>query len=264
MDWRDVGIVLSARPYGEGGAIASLLTASHGRHAGLVAGGRGRSLRASLEPGTLVSCRWGARLEAHLGRLTCEAVESSASSLLSEPDKLAALAAFCALTDWALPERQPCPELYDASLALLVALQSEDWATAYVQWEALLLAEAGFPLDLSSCAVTGSTHNLHWVSPKTGRAVCDQVAEPYIGRLLPLPAFLARAFAEGDPDEQSFEDLPPPAVHEVLSGLSLTGYFLLHRLGADLGKPMPTARERFVTRLRRQEEQAFVAAGVDP
>ncbi|MBU2089205.1 MAG: recombination protein O N-terminal domain-containing protein, partial [Alphaproteobacteria bacterium] len=39
MDWTDDGIVLGARPYGEGSIIVSLLTRERGRHAGLVRGG---------------------------------------------------------------------------------------------------------------------------------------------------------------------------------------------------------------------------------
>ena len=34
MHWSDEGIVLSARPHGESGAILQLLTREHGRHAG--------------------------------------------------------------------------------------------------------------------------------------------------------------------------------------------------------------------------------------
>ncbi|GAB3455165.1 DNA repair protein RecO [Insolitispirillum peregrinum] len=244
MEWRDVGIVLSARPHGEGGAIASLLTASHGRHAGLVPAGRSRSRRATLEPGTLLTCRWGARLESHLGRFTCEPVESSASLLLGDPRRLSVLNAFCALADWALPERLPCPDLYDASLALLVALQGEGWAAAYVHWEMLLLAETGFPLDLSACAATGRQDELVWVSPRSGRAVCREAGRPYADRLLPLPAFL---LPEPPVDMEWPEQWDHP---DICTGLALTGYFLQQHLQVTVGKPLPWARGHLVSRLQ--------------
>ena len=38
MEWHDRGLVLSRRPYGDSGAVVSLLTAEHGRHAGLLRG----------------------------------------------------------------------------------------------------------------------------------------------------------------------------------------------------------------------------------
>ena len=65
--WRDQGIVLSARPHGEGGAVVSLLTEEHGRHAGYVHGAQSTKKRAMLEPGCLVQADWSSRVVDHLG-----------------------------------------------------------------------------------------------------------------------------------------------------------------------------------------------------
>jgi DNA repair protein RecO (recombination protein O) len=242
MEWRDAGIVLSSRRHGEGSAIVSVLTASHGRHLGLVRGGGGRSQRGSLQPGTVVACRWSARLEDHLGSLRCEAVESSSSAFLDDADRLAALSALCALADWALPERHPYPDLYDASLALLVALAGEHWPAAYVHWELTLLSQVGFALDLSGCAVTGQREGLAWVSPRTGRAVCAEAGRPYADRLLMLPGFL---WDDSQP-------LPRGVIDpDIGQGLRLTGYFLQHRLEISGNKPLPAARSRLLERLQR-------------
>ena len=51
MDWSDEGIFLSAKPLGEANAVAELFTLGHGRHLGLVRGGRSRRLRPLLQPG---------------------------------------------------------------------------------------------------------------------------------------------------------------------------------------------------------------------
>ncbi|MCH8240742.1 MAG: DNA repair protein RecO, partial [Proteobacteria bacterium] len=75
MQWSDEGIVLSARPHGETSAIAELLTSAHGRHLGLVRGGRSRRLRPVLQPGNLVQANWRARLSEHLGGYTLELVD---------------------------------------------------------------------------------------------------------------------------------------------------------------------------------------------
>ena len=40
MDFSDEGILISAKPLGEANTVAELLTARHGRHLGLVRGGR--------------------------------------------------------------------------------------------------------------------------------------------------------------------------------------------------------------------------------
>jgi DNA repair protein RecO (recombination protein O) len=242
MEWRDAGIVLSSRRHGEGSAIISVLTSAHGRHMGLVRGGGSHSQRAALQPGTVLACRWSARLEDHLGAMRCEAVESSASSFLDDPERLAALASLCALADWALPERHPYPDLYDATLALLVSLPGEHWPAAYVHWELILLAQVGFAVDVTCCAVTGQRDGLTWVSPRTGRAVCAEAGRPYAERLLPLPAFLWD------------ENVPFPSgivQPDIAQGLRLTGYFLHHRIEVPGNKPLPDARGRLLERLER-------------
>ena len=59
-----------------------------------------------------------------------------------------------------------------------------------IRWETVLLADLGYGLDLTSCAVTGETAGLAFVSPKTGRAVTAAGAGVWAARLLRLPSFL--------------------------------------------------------------------------
>ena len=51
MDWSDEGIFLTAKPLGEANAVAELFTLGHGRHLGLVRGGRSRRVLPLLQPG---------------------------------------------------------------------------------------------------------------------------------------------------------------------------------------------------------------------
>ncbi|MET0193521.1 MAG: recombination protein O N-terminal domain-containing protein, partial [Hyphomicrobiaceae bacterium] len=44
MQWSDEGVILSVRAHGEAGAVAEVFTREHGRHLGLVHGGRSRKL----------------------------------------------------------------------------------------------------------------------------------------------------------------------------------------------------------------------------
>ncbi|MFX4222265.1 MAG: recombination protein O N-terminal domain-containing protein [Thalassobaculum sp.] len=70
IDWQDTGIVLSARPHGEGSAVVSLLTAEHGRHAGLARGAFSSRGRGVYQPGNRVLRRpGGPALPRHLGAL---------------------------------------------------------------------------------------------------------------------------------------------------------------------------------------------------
>jgi DNA repair protein RecO (recombination protein O) len=185
MDWMDQGLVLSVRRHGESSAVVTLLTAHHGRHAGLVRGGQSRRLRGVLQPGNQVTATWRARLEEHLGSFVLELDRSLAAPLLPFADRLAALGSLCALVDTGLPERENHPALFENTAAMITALDSEDdsWRPYYVQWELDFLRELGFGLDLSRCVATGGIDDLVYVSPKSGGAVSSAAGVPYRDRL---------------------------------------------------------------------------------
>jgi DNA repair protein RecO (recombination protein O) len=236
MQWTDDAILLSLRRHGETSAVASLLTAAHGRHAGLARGGLAKTARGALQPGNRLLVRWQARLAENLGALSWELEEATGTRWLDDPLRLAGLAAACAMADAVLPEREPHPGAFARLAALLQALAGGSWPGYFVQWELGLLAELGYGLDLSACAVTGGVDDLAFVSPKSGRAVSAAAAEPYRARLLPLPAFLLAGTAA------------TPA--EVMEGLALTGYFLERHVLGPQSRRLPAARSRLVDRLR--------------
>ncbi len=238
MDWTDQGIVLSARKHGESSAIVTLLTSAYGVHAGLVRGGNGKRKRGDLQPGNKVQAHWRARLAEHLGNYTCELSHAHAATLLGDANKLACLSAALAVTEQSLPERQPHPAIFEGLSVLLESLKGDIWPSVYVKWEVGLLGELGFGLDLRSCASTGSTKNLVYVSPKSGRAVSRGAGEPYLKSMLALPAFLMTSGVAGE-------------TREIIDGLALTGYFLERHVFALAGKKQPAARRRLVERLSR-------------
>ncbi|MBF0393280.1 MAG: DNA repair protein RecO [Alphaproteobacteria bacterium] len=233
MNWDDDAIVLAVRRHGESGVIASLLTATHGRHSGLVRGGAGKAKRGVLQPGNAVRAAWKARLAEHLGLLSCELIHPHAAAAMDDATRLACLASACAVAEAALPERQPHPAAYAGLAALLESLPGEAWPSIYVHWELAVLRELGFGLDLGRCAATGVSDGLAFVSPKTGRAVSASAGEPWRDKLLKLPAFLVTGGVGG--------------ASEVVEGLALTGFFLEKNA---FDKPTPPARTRFVDRLR--------------
>lgn len=235
MEWTDDGIVLAVRRHGDSGVIASLLTREHGRHAGLVRGGRRN--RGILQTGNRVHAAWRARLEEHLGSYGCELLRSFSADFLDDPPRLAALSAACAMAESALPERQPHARVHAGLLVLLESLGEDTWPTIYVKWELGLLRELGFGLDLSRCAATGRADGLAYVSPRTGRAVSLAAGAPYKDRLLTLPPFLLRVGVIGDPAQ-------------VCDGLRLAGYFLEHCVFAAQDRTLPPARQRLEDRLR--------------
>jgi len=233
-------IVCALRAHGEHGAVVRLMTPEHGLQAAYVRGARGRRMRPVLIAGNVVQARLTARTESQLPQATVELVHSR-GPLLSEPLPAAAIEWATVLTATALPEGQPYPRLHSALEALLEAIEAAPsamgWGAALVRFELLLLAELGFGLDLERCAVSGATEELVAVSPKSGRAVSAAEAEPYRGKLLPLPAFI-REGGQGD-------------WKEILKGLELSGHFLARDLLTDRSEPRTEARRRLVDRLRR-------------
>lgn len=236
--WSDQGIVLSARSHGEGGAVVSVLTESHGRHAGYVHGARSSKLRGMVEPGTLVTFEWKARIADQLGTMIFDGGRNLAGLILDDPLKLAALLSACSLCDAALPEREGHPSLFRGMKALLETLQTEIWGAAYVLWEIAFLRELGFGMDLGRCVAGGDSGTLAYVSPKSGCAVSLQEGNPYRDKLLALPQFLRPLASRGvgggvgEPED-------------VAVGLKMTGYFLQNWVFAHHSGGVPEARLRF-------------------
>ena len=233
-------IVVALRAHGEHGAVVRLMTPEHGLQAAYVRGAKGRRLRPILLPGNEVEATLSARTETQLPQATVELVHSR-GPLLSEPLSAAAIDWACALTATALPEAQPYPRLYEALDGLLAAVEAapaaSGWGSAMVRYELLLLAEQGFGLDLDQCAVSGDDADLIAVSPRSGRAVSAAEAEPYLGKLLPLPRFI-REGGTGNWDE-------------ILEGLALSGHFLMRDIIADRSAPVAEGRSRMVERMKR-------------
>jgi DNA repair protein RecO (recombination protein O) len=234
MEWRDQGILLTMRRHGESSAIIDVFTQDHGRHAGIVRGGASRKVAPILQPGAQLDLFWRARLEDHLGSYQVEPMRSRAAAALSGRLALAGLNAVTSLLAFCLPEREVHGGFYARTEALLDLLgQNEVWPLAYLKWELVLLDEMGFGLDLTTCAVTGQTEGLIYVSPKSGRAVSAKGAGEWADRMLPLPPCL--------------RGIGPAPDAEVVQALETTGYFLMHKLAPVLvGKPLPETRARFV------------------
>jgi DNA repair protein RecO (recombination protein O) len=237
MEFEDDAYVLAARAHGESGAIVELLTERHGKYAAHIAGGNSRKIRPFLQPGARVLVRYRARVSDQLGSAQLEPVGEGPSALFDDPLALSGLSAAAAVAAGALPEREPHPGAFLAFEALVGALSHPDiWPAVFVRFEAGLLQDLGFGLDLSKCAATGSVDDLIYVSPRTGRAVSRDAGELYKDRLLALPPFMLAAqhgLNSGD----------------VSAGLALTGYFLEAFIFGPLNRPLPPARLWLLDRL---------------
>jgi DNA repair protein RecO (recombination protein O) len=245
MEWTDEAIVLGVRRHGEGSAIVELLTREHGRHLGLVRGGAGSRMRPLLQPGNSVRAVWRARLDEHLGTYVVEGVRLRAASLLSSAHAAYGITHLAAMARL-LPERDPHEQIYDRLMATLNDFDEIHTAAAHiVRFELAMLTELGVGLDLTTCAATGETAELIYVSPKSGGAVSRSAGAPWADRLLRLPAFLADEEGAGMPRQNSF------TVEELRDGFALTGTFLLRHVLEPRGQAHSDARTGFIAALTR-------------
>jgi DNA repair protein RecO (recombination protein O) len=202
-----------------------------------VAGGASRKMRPFLQAGARVLVQWRARTSDQLGSAQLEPVGEGPSS--------------CSTIRWRWRGSRPPPQWPPAlcrSASLIPAPSTrccadggfehpDVWPAVFVRFEAGLLQELGFGLDLTRCAATGSPDDLVYVSPRTGRAVSRTAGEPYRDKLLRLPQFLCAAQNRLEPGD-------------VGAGLELTGHFLEQFVFAPLNKPLPAARVWLLDKLR--------------
>ncbi len=104
MEWRDEGIILGLRKHGETSVIAEVMTKAHGRHLGIVRGGRSKRLQPVLQPGNSVDLVWRARLDEHLGQYQVELLNARAGRLMESAIGVHGVQAMAALLRL-LPER---------------------------------------------------------------------------------------------------------------------------------------------------------------
>jgi DNA repair protein RecO (recombination protein O) len=245
MEWRDEGLVLAARRHGERDSILEVMTREHGRHFGLVRGGRSSRQAPMLQPGNRVELTWRARLEEHLGAFSAETLQSRAGILIQSPAALHALNHIATLVRL-LPEREPHPHVYEAADALCaLAAEPIHAGEMLARFELMMLDELGFGLDLSECVATGSKEHLIYVSPRSGRAVCAEAGAPYAERLLPLSSFLCEPFRTGR---------APIPREELENAFRMLGYFYDRDVFGPRNMKASDARDRFITLLARFDD----------
>jgi DNA repair protein RecO (recombination protein O) len=239
MQWQDEAIVIGVRAHGETAAVVELLTREHGRHLGLVHGGRSRKARPVLQTGNHVDVTWVARLEEHLGAVTVEPRRAFGAEAMEDAKALTGLLSLAALARL-LPERDPHPSLFEITAFVLGFLDDVSvWPALMVRWEIALLDHLGFGMDLTQCASSGAREDLIYVSPKSGRAVSRAAGEPFKDRLLALPPFL-RPAAKGD-----------VTAADLTAGFALTAHFLEARVLQPRQLEIPEPRQRLAVMLAK-------------
>lgn len=188
MKLESSGILIGLRPFNERDAIARVFTRDFGVLVGMM---RGANVAKKNRPllGQVGAVSWNARLDSQLGMFHWDAEKNLGAAIMTNPGALMRLNAAFEILTTLLPERESYMDLYDETLNMIENLGVGAQNT-YLIWEINLLRDLGYALDLSKCSGCGVVENLNFLSPRTGRAVCDKCAAPYINRLYKLPVNL--------------------------------------------------------------------------
>lgn len=236
MKWQDEGVVIATKKYGDKNLILSMFTKNHGKYRGLV-----RSTNNKFQISNLLHVEWSAKLPENLGFFKCELIESPFHHFLHDRLKNIAVVSFAFILEKVLPEGEPYIALYNhfQYFIYVIKYNNESWQSYYLNLELLLLAQMGFRLDLSKCAATGVTEDLHFISPKTGRAISKVAGDYYVNKLLPFPQMLRYVYNNNLQKSYSFE--------EFQLGLRVTGYFLNKYLFSQLNMELPEPRKLMIS-----------------
>lgn len=188
MKLDSVGILINLRPLNERDAIARIFSRDFGVLGGVL---RGALVTKKNKPlvGQVGNVVWNARIDSQVGVFHWDAEKNFAVHIMSNSDLLMRMNSAFDLLVGLLPERAAYEGLYENTCELLFELAQGN-KSAYLNWEINLLRELGYALDLTACAGCGCGDNLNYLSPRTGRAVCNNCAMPYINKLYRLPVNL--------------------------------------------------------------------------
>ena len=213
MKFSDEGYIINCKKHGERSLILTVLCKNYGKVCGYVKSGLSKKNLAIFQLGNLIKFDAWSRVDDNMLSLTVELITPHAVNFMSSPQKLTALSSFCALSEMCLPELQPLDRFYYLADSFVNLINEDNWLTHYCYFEFYLMSFLGVALDLEKCSVTGSYDNLKYVSPRTGKAVCEEVGLPYHKRLYAYPQFIL---------DKNYQ----PKRNEIKNLLKMTEFFL--------------------------------------
>ncbi len=238
----DEGIILSIRQLGERHLIVSCILSQHGNLSGLI-------YKSSIKtgsyiiPGNIFNVYWYARLEEQLGYMRLDIKQNIQSMLFLRYYPNSVMHYFLHLVKVVFKERDPAPAVYallKEDIFNLAGSSVEELLKMIIQFEYKILAATGYGLNLESCALTGQTEDLAYISPKSGAAATRQAAQHYHNRLLIYPRY--------------FKDSAYDSISELYAALKITGHFLQqHEL---IGEALWSERSTVLRILLRNESLA--------
>lgn len=232
MQWKEVGIILSAKPFSERARIVTFFNKSLGKMSAIF-----KNIKTSVQKGDVCDIFWQGRSCESLGTIKIETVFSPFGHIFQNSEKVFAIDSVCSMCADALFMAAPHEKLFAAFMNFISSIMENNWIIGYIFFEISLLAEVGYGLDLSKCALTGARKGLCYVSPKTGRAVTKEAGWAYREKLLPLPAFMTSGNI----------DMITPNKYDIFCALNITGHFLKEYFcGISVKKKLPLSRKYLI------------------
>jgi DNA repair protein RecO (recombination protein O) len=212
MKINDIGIILSASEFQERLLLVKIFSKNHGLVSS-VARKPSVKNKSSYQAGNIVNFQKFSRFSGQLGKIVCELDESYQGDIISRKLNLVSYNSISEIILNSFEEGDLHEKSYDRFYEYLKYINDREFFwKRYFLAELTILTEAGYGLELQTCAVTGYSTDLLYVSPKTGRAISKDAACGYEHLLLKLPTFL-------------IQNSEPLSADEVDNALTLINYF---------------------------------------
>lgn len=236
MHFTDEGYIITTRKYGENSLIISLVTKEHGMVSGFVKNALSKKSLGIYQLGNKLSVDAYSRIEENMLTFKVDLLSPVAVNFLNSPQKLSVLTSICSLLNVTLAEKENLERFYYYIDSFFMLINDTNWLTHYCFFEFYLLEHLGIGLDLSECAATGVCENLTFVSPKSGRAVCEDAGFVYREKMFVYPHFII---------EKNYTPTPT----EVLDLLKMTEFFLRKNFFQTHGLKFPQNRDSLLHNL---------------
>lgn len=241
MQFSGEGYIIKLKNHGEKSLIATLICPEHGKIVGFINGARNKRGLGIYQLGNYISFNAYARVEENMLSLKgIELVEAHTADFMLDSDKIEALSSLCRLLDVCLAENDNLGRFYNIINDFFKHIAEDNWLVYYSYFEYYLLDFLGVGLDVNECAVTGRTDGLLYISPKTGRAVCAEIGEPYKDKLYAYPQYIV---------DKNYR----PQRIEVANLLKMTGGFLIKNFLAGRNLQLPEKRANLLNIVKKYQ-----------
>ena len=241
MQFSGEGYIIKLRNQGEKSLIATLVCPEHGKIVGFINGAHSKRGLGVYQLGNYISFNAYARVAENMLSLKgVELVEAHTADFMLNTDKIEALSSLCRLLDVCVAENDNLGRFYKVVKDFFKHINDDNWLVYYSYFEYYLVDLVGVGLDISECAVTGKTEGLSYVSPKTGRAVCEEIGAPYKDKLYAYPQYIV---------DKNYR----PKRAEVANLLAMTGGFLTKNFLAGHNLQLPEKRANLLNIVKKYQ-----------